>query len=304
MTAVGVQYYTASTFEIAANGVPAAGFQLFFYETGTVTEAAVYSDPGLTTPIFQPIVADANGRFGAIWLSPSQAYKVQLFTAATPDNPTGSQVWTEDPVGPAAGGAISNSAGIIGEIRQFAGPAAAIPSQWFLCGGQAVSRTTYADLFAVIGTAWGAGDESTTFNLPDLRGRVTAGLDNMGGTPANRMTSGVSGISGVTLGASGGHQAVQTHNHALTDPTHNHALTDPTHAHNEQGSTVLGGTVGPAANAHGTVASFAGVNTAAASTGITIAAASTGITIADYGAGNAQNVQPTAMVNSIIYAGA
>lgn len=304
MAAVGIQYYTANTFEIAANGVPAAGFQLFFYATGSVTPAAVYSDPGLTTPILQPIVADANGRFGAIWLSPSQSYKVQLFTAAAPDNPTGSQVWTEDPVGPAAGGTISNNAGMIGEVKQFAGLAAAVPGGWFLCAGQAISRTTYAALFAVIGTAWGAGDASTTFNIPDLRGRVIAGIDNMNGTPANRMTSGVSGISGVTLGASGGHQAEQTHDHALTDPTHNHTLTDPTHAHNEQGSTVLGGTVGPAANAHGTVASFAGVNTAAASTGVSIAAASTGITIANYGAGNAQNVQPTAMMNSIIYAGA
>ena len=304
MAAVGIAYYTANPFEFGPNGVPLAGGQLFTYESGTVTPLSVFADPGLTTPLPNPVVADANGRFGSVWLSPSQPYKIQLFTAATPDNPTGSQIWSVDPFGPAAGGTASNSVGIIGEVRQFAGLAAAIPSQWFLCAGQAVSRTTYVDLFTVIGTAWGSGDGTTTFNIPDLRGRVIAGIDNMNGTPANRMTSGVSGISGVTLGASGGSQAVQTHDHTLTDPTHNHTLTDPTHAHNEQGSTVLGGTVGPAANAHGTVASFAGVNTAAASTGITIAAASTGITIANYGAGNAQNVQPTAMMNSIIYAGA
>jgi hypothetical protein len=48
--------------------------------------------------------------------------------------------------------------------------------------GQAISRTTYATLFALIGTTYGTGDGSTTFNMPDLRGRVTACPDNMGGT--------------------------------------------------------------------------------------------------------------------------
>lgn len=58
---------------------------------------------------------------------------------------------------------------------------------WLLCYGQAVSRSTYSSLFAVLGTAFGTGDGSTTFNLPDLRGRVPVGLDNIGGTAANRI---------------------------------------------------------------------------------------------------------------------
>lgn len=49
---------------------------------------------------------------------------------------------------------------------------------WLLCDGSAVSRTTYADLFLAIGTTYGAGDGSTTFNLPDMRGRVPAGYDS------------------------------------------------------------------------------------------------------------------------------
>lgn len=57
----------------------------------------------------------------------------------------------------------------------YAGSAA--PAGWLLCDGQAVSRTTYAALFAVIGTVYGAGDGSTTFNVPDCRGRVVAGRD-------------------------------------------------------------------------------------------------------------------------------
>lgn len=52
---------------------------------------------------------------------------------------------------------------------------AAAPNEWLLCDGSAVSRTTYAALFAIIGTTYGVGDGSTTFNVPDLRERVPVG---------------------------------------------------------------------------------------------------------------------------------
>lgn len=61
----------------------------------------------------------------------------------------------------------------LGTINAFGGTTA--PEGWLLCQGQAVSRTTYADLFAVIGTNFGAGDGSTTFNLPDMREATTKG---------------------------------------------------------------------------------------------------------------------------------
>ena len=76
-----------------------------------------------------------------------------------------------------------------GCVMPYAGATA--PDGWLLCHGQAVSRTTYADLFGAIGTAYGPGDGSTTFNLPDLRGRVAAGRDDMGGTDAGRLAGGV-----------------------------------------------------------------------------------------------------------------
>lgn len=60
-----------------------------------------------------------------------------------------------------------------GAVLPFAGNS--IPSNWLLCDGSAVSRTTYADLFAAIGTTYGSGDGSTTFNLPDTRANVIAG---------------------------------------------------------------------------------------------------------------------------------
>lgn len=93
-----------------------------------------------------------------------------------------------------------------GVVLPFAGSTA--PTGWLLCFGQAVSRTTYAALFTALGTTYGAGDGSTTFALPDLRGRVPGGKDNMGGTAASRLTTAGAGVDGVTLGASGG---AQTH---------------------------------------------------------------------------------------------
>lgn len=91
-----------------------------------------------------------------------------------------------------------------GTVNSFAGATA--PTGWLLCGGQAISRTTYSDLFAVVGTTYGVGDGSTTFNIPDLRGRAIAGLDNMGGVDAGRLDW------ANTLGTSGGTQT-NTHNH-------------------------------------------------------------------------------------------
>jgi microcystin-dependent protein len=67
------------------------------------------------------------------------------------------------------------------------------PNGWLLCHGQAVSRNDFAGLFEVVGTTFGIGDGSTTFNVPDLRGRVAAGKDNMGGTAANRLNVSTTG---------------------------------------------------------------------------------------------------------------
>lgn len=88
-----------------------------------------------------------------------------------------------------------------GEVVAYAGSTA--PAGSLLCYGQAVSRTDYAGLFAAIATAHGVGDGSTTFNVPDLRGRAAFGLDNMGGPTANRLSS---ILASTTLGAVGGAQ--------------------------------------------------------------------------------------------------
>lgn len=88
---------------------------------------------------------------------------------------------------------VDSNAGIpTGTVSAFAGSTA--PTGYVLCDGSAVNRTTQAALFAVIGTTYGVGDGSTTFNLPDLRGRVVAGMGGslLSGTDALADTGGAS----------------------------------------------------------------------------------------------------------------
>lgn len=101
---------------------------------------------------------------------------------------------------------MSEPAGI---VMPFAGSTA--PQGYLLCDGSAVSRTDYADLFTAIGTTYGAGDGSTTFNLPNLSGRVVLGVSQSH-----------------ALGTTGGEAT-----HTLTEqemPAHSHTV--PAHGHN------------------------------------------------------------------------
>jgi microcystin-dependent protein len=88
-----------------------------------------------------------------------------------------------------------------GTVVPFAGSVA--PAGYLLASGQAVLRADYPGLFAVISTIYGIGNGSTTFNVPDLRGFVVAGKDNMNGVNANRLST---VIPSTTLGGSGGQQ--------------------------------------------------------------------------------------------------
>ena len=89
-----------------------------------------------------------------------------------------------------------------GAVTAFAGTS--LPSGWLWCYGQNVRRTTYADLFSAVGTTYGVGDGSSTFGIPDLRGRAIAGQDDMGGSSADRLTGQTGGVNGDILGAGGG----------------------------------------------------------------------------------------------------
>lgn len=100
------------------------------------------------------------------------------------------------PIG--GGGGVSGDTFPIGGILPY--PSSTAPTNWLVCDGSAVSRTTYAELFAVIGTNYGAGDGSTTFNLPNYKGRVPVGQDT-------------NDTDFDTIGETGGSKYSQEHKH-------------------------------------------------------------------------------------------
>ncbi len=124
------------------------------------------------------------------------------------------------------------------------------PANYLLCDGSAVSRSTYATLFAVISTTYGVGDGSTTFNLPDLRGRLPLGQDDMGGASANVVTH----ANADTLG---GTEGSETHTLVTAElPAHTHTVS--VHA----GDTLHGGTGAGMESGGSTATSSTGSDTA------------------------------------------
>lgn len=151
----------------------------------------------------------------------------------------------------------------VGAILDYAGSTA--PSKWAFCYGQEVSRATYSALFTAISTTYGIGDGANTFNLPDLRGRIVAGQDDMGGVSADRLTNQTGGLDGDTLAATGGAET-----HVLTD------VQAPLNNINDKSMDASGqAVIGRAATHDGDIAASAH-----------------------------NNVQPTIMFNKIIYLGA
>jgi len=100
---------------------------------------------------------------------------------------------------------------------------------WMLCNGRTLDRSIYATLYNAIGTWYGA-PTGTTFSIPDLRGRVAVGKDDMGGASVGRVTTAGSGIDGLTLGANGGDEKITLNSTQI--PAHTHPIQDPGHQHN------------------------------------------------------------------------
>jgi microcystin-dependent protein len=198
-----------------------------------------------------------------------------------------------------------------GAVLDFAGSTA--PTGFLLCDGSAVSRSTQAALFAVIGTTYGAGDGSTTFNLPDLRSRLSVGVGTGGGLTAR------------TLGDIGGEEThklalaeLAAHNHTDTghvhycagvDHTHTIAAGQFSHSHsayylaNVQG----GGTAGqpapaPSSGSHPTSTdTLPGGGTAAADRSLAFNSNSAAAVISTVGSGTGHNTMPPFLaLNKII----
>lgn len=162
------------------------------------------------------------------------------------------------------------------------------PSGFFLCNGAAVSRTAFATLFNAIGTFYGSGDGSTTFNIPDLRGRVAAMIDTTG----SRLTSFSMSPNGSSLGAVGGTEGVGLVVQQLPSHFHANTLSDP--GHNHLYNQAVGGGNAPLGSNLQTFLTNVGANTGNSSTGISLSNVNAG------GNDNHLNVQPTLLLNAII----
>lgn len=204
-------------------------------------------------------------------------------------------------------GWFMNKLGLHGVVVDYAGSTA--PTYWLLCYGQEVSRTTYAALFAKIGTTYGVGDGSTTFNLPDCRGRVVAGKDNMGGTSANRLTGLSGGLDGDVLGATGG---AETHTLDITQiPPHQHTGTTGTESNDHTHTTSMSFNARFGANGSGIPEadwgsgdSIKGVASRNVVSGGRSTSHTHNFTSNSTGGGNAHNnVQPTIVFNKLIFTG-
>ena len=117
-----------------------------------------------------------------------------------------------------------------GVMWEFAGAVA--PTGWLLCDGSAVSRTTYANLYAAIGTTYGVGDGTATFNLPDARSRSTVG-SNSQNTVGGGIVANVGLGAGLTARARGAAFGVESHSQTLTSshlPSHAHTINEHTHS--------------------------------------------------------------------------
>lgn len=185
----------------------------------------------------------------------------------------------------------------IGTVVDFAS-GNSVPPGWQLCDGRAISRAQFDLLFAYLGTSYGAGDGSTTYNVPDLRGRVVAGADTMmGGASAGRLY----GVGITWAYGEASHKLtiaeMPNHDHSFSQSLHSHAVDDQGHQH----SGVLrsgGGGRNDAGYAQQT--STLG-STDYATTGISVTAAIANIAFAAEGGGTAHNnIQPTLTLNKLI----
>jgi microcystin-dependent protein len=182
-----------------------------------------------------------------------------------------------------------------GVIFPYGGTSA--PSGYLLCYGQSLLRADYADLFTAIGTTYGAAD-GTHFNVPDLRGRVTAGKDDMGGSSANRLTDANDGLDGDVLGDTGGGetQTLVTANLPAYTPSGTISNGSISISHNAPATTLL---TGSGADGPFTFPQAGSAATISASQGASsFSGTAQGGTSTAFGV-----VQPTIILNYIIFAG-
>ena len=179
---------------------------------GSLTDAAHTNNFGLATkasPDFTGTVDSAGdivmGGTGALKLPSGTT--IQRPTAATGQIRFNSSTTSFEGYNGSAWGELANGVPV-GSVFNLA--TTTVPTGFLECNGAAISRSTYATLFAAISTTWGSGDGSSTFNLPDLRGQFVRGWDNSAGVDSGRSF------------ASSQSDQNKSHNHSITDSGHFH----------------------------------------------------------------------------------
>jgi len=267
------------------SGTPLAGGLIYTYAAGGTTPLVTYTSSSGLISHPNPIVLDSAGRINEIWIPEGTSYKFILKSS------TNVLIGSFDNLFPIASLPVSIANGGTGAttadgarinlgLGTFLVPTGSlimwasntIPSDWKLCNGAAISRVTFATLFSLLGTTFGAGDGTTTFNLPDFRNKFPYGADTVavGGT----------GGSADSIVVSHTHTATST----VTDPGHNHTYNQATNQSPQSGS------------ATNVFVSNTSQNTGNAVTGITVATtnASTG------SSGTNANLPPYLGINFII----
>lgn len=272
----------AFTIDLLAAAVAGAGFIFQIFRTDTSTNTITLDPNSSETINGETTLTIIDGAIvfctGSAWLAfPIGPDLNTLVTETTVDPSADFIPFFDNSAGRWRKGLVNKFTVPIGAVIDFAGTSA--PSGWLLSYGQAISRTTYATLFAAIGTTYGTGDGSTTFNVPDLRGRTRVGKDDMGGAAASRITAASkAAIDGLILGATGGSEE-----HALSIaemPEHNHPVS-PSNARVGTSTYNWNGGGNPVSPNNATVLSIGNTGGSEAHT----------------------NMQPTIILNSMIFAG-
>jgi microcystin-dependent protein len=246
-------------------GVPLAGGLLYFFQSGTTTPQSAFQDTALTIPYSNPIVLGADGRVPFFYLADGNI-KIRL----TDDS--GVTIVAADSIlviGPSAGGGGGGSVDPTtvyqtGDIKHRYGTGT--HTGWVRANGRTIGSAPSgateranadtqalfeylwtADPILVVSTGRGASANADwvankTIALPDFRGRVLAGNDDMGNVAANRITPGGSLITGTALGAAGGSEQIGLG--ATHIPAHTHSFSATTAsdgAHTHTGTTASAG---------------------------------------------------------------
>lgn len=171
-----------------------------------------------------------------------------------------------------------------------------VPDGWLLCAGDAVSRNSYSGLFAAVGTTYGVGDGSTTFNVPNLKGRIIvgAGTGAQQGVAGSGVITGGTALTARTIGAFFGDERLQGHTHTFNGTTGDDS---PDHSHNYNAQqpvgTNAGGGIGQVGTNTGAYTAGANVKHQHGFSGTTNEHNQTPV-------GLQQNLQPSVVLNYII----